>query len=115
MRINRQQPSKTQLLEMDHTELAAVLLTTMARVRELETAITEALEPGRWGWEFLEAEDMADRLVETYDPFDQAEPDKSPDPYQRMAQSERAALAAWNAGEPIKAMTPAGYYVVTPR
>jgi hypothetical protein len=80
-------------------ELEDMLISALERADALEEAIYDALLPGRYGWELLDAEDMAERLTDTYDPFGQTEPDA----YVEMQRAEHARLVAWNAGEPIRA------------
>ena len=53
-------------------DLIAVIQRYRTRIHELEQAIADALEPGRYGFELLDAEEMAVVLTETYDPFEEA-------------------------------------------
>ncbi len=52
-------------------DLVAVVQRYRVRISELEQAIADALEPGRYGFELLDAEEMAVVLIETYDPFEE--------------------------------------------
>ncbi len=62
-------------MTLDQDAIIALLrvenLQLHVEVAALRTAITEALEPGRYGFELLDAEAVAVRLTETYDPFEE--------------------------------------------
>lgn len=88
-------------------ELTEMVINALVRADALEQAIYDALGPGRFGWELLDAEEMAERLTEAYDPFEIGEMESTA----AQVDAERAKLAAWNRGEPIK-INPPGYYSI---